>query len=271
MGFPGPAIPERNAFRVHFTGSDASFPAAAKILLDRFKIPFRHFESAEDDLPDEDFWETTLAVVQTENAGDIQNRALGPWMQDHARPECLLVASTSHSDPSTEHKNWIQIPDLWVVQAAGKDSSEATAENWMEQGAGAVAVFHADGSAAWVSMNAAFAKSKGSKGQMAFEPDVGGESPGIGFFLAGATYALMEELLGENLFLKTCASLDRDCLEIRPLHLARAVESGMAAQCVFTENGGMTLLHKDGALDGMRRQLLAWRGPEPKAWGNRGR
>jgi hypothetical protein len=81
---------------------------------------------------------------------------------------------------------------------------------------------------------------------------------------------------------------------VRPLHLARAAESGLAAHQVFTEalseipktpetlteNTGTTLLHllpatlltkKGEALGKMRRQLLAWRGPEPKAWGNRGR
>jgi len=317
MGIPGPAIPEHNSYCVHFLGSDDSFAKAAEALLKPFKVPVRYFDSVAADTEDgflkNAFWETTLAVVHADSAENLE--ILGYVKREDGRFEFpgdslqkkFVIA---YSNFEVSKKDLIRTPDLWLVQFTGSvlESTteqavlEAIAETWIAQGAAAVAVFNPHGAACWISDSAVFGKSQGFyapfyaphsppslSATSSADPSSEGStaikstkiSPNsLSFFCAGLVQALIEELLGENLFLKTSVSVDRECLEVRPLHLARAAESGLAAHRVFTgvftevftENPGMTLLHKKGeALGKVRRQLLAWRGPEPKAWGNRGR
>jgi hypothetical protein len=305
MGIPGPAIPEHNSFCVHFLGSDEAFYNVSDALLKPFKVPVRHFKIESNLLPEEAFWKTTVAVVQMDDLlgnEPAQNQIFRTWLNHHARGECLLIAITSHL--GAEDAASLYSPDLWIVSSAKKTANpvpkspddrviESLAEAWIEQGAGAVAVFNAAEGSFCLSRNAVFGKSRGlcatphpqdsfRESESRFHKP---EFRSLEFFAAGLVAALMEELLGENLFLKTTPSLERACLEVRPLHLTLAAESGMATVKVltaigtetFTENTTMTLLdvlrkHQRGeVLDLLRQQLRVWRGPEPKAWGARGR
>jgi hypothetical protein len=205
-----------------------------------------------------------------------QTEAVDPWMQAHAGGEHVWIALSPSGDNPVPAK-WMAAPDLWIVEAEGKVSLEALAEEWISRGAGAVVVFKpVNRSAFWISRNAAFGNSRGSLTPENSSPVPETELFPTGIFIAGLVQALVEELLGENLFLKTTYSRERACLEVSPLHLARAAESGLAAHAVlgemFTERTAMTLLLKKGEYLGqVRARLRAWRGLEPKAWGARGR
>jgi len=310
MGIPGPAIPKHNFYCVLFLGLDDSFAKTAEILLKPFKVPVRYADfviaKTESAFFEKMLWETTLAVVQVDSAENLEifgysqgSDSIFEQKKDFQKP--YIVIAYSNFDLLNIDLRFT--PDLWLVQLeepiqelmTERAALEITAEKWIAKGATAVAVFSLDGAACWISNSAAFGQSRGfytpefssQPSQSTSLSTSNSSTPKtptkealktapLKFFCAGVVQALIEELLGENLFLKTSASIDRECLEARPLHLARAAESGLAAHQVFietfTEPPGMTLLHhKDRLLDGVRQQLSAWRGPEPKAWGNRGR
>ena len=206
--------------------------------------------------------ESTLTVIQCDG--------LKPEARPDASEDSLLVAMTSNPNPEIQNPELISNVDLWLVYSHDSQQIESLISNWKKRGAGAIVVLHSDG-VVWDSLNATFGQSQGFHIRHSGTQAEQGNS-GFEFFAAGVIHSLMEELLGENLFDKTSVELDWECLEMRPLHLGKAAESGLAASLLSAEKNADNLLSKKGeALGRLREQLQLWRGPEPQGWGNAGR
>ncbi len=257
MAFPASAIPAQNAFCVHCFGPEnaGAFSVAADIataLLTPSKVPVHR------NLPKEDTRKSTLTLIDG-NTLVVEEKS----------SRSILVAMSSESNPSGQNSDWIQTPDLWIVKTGEQKDPEALAEEWMKFGAGAVLIFHTSGKTAWLSRNSAFGHSLGASAPLSHrELKMGNESIAFGYFVGGALHALMEELLEDNLFSKTMVGVDRECLEMCPLHLHDTAESGLATTDLVFENNLEETLHKKGdALGKLRQRLHEWRGPESQPWG----
>ena len=261
MAFPSSAIPATNSFCVEFLGSTDSIPfeqAAnmVRALLTPAKVGVRFN-------PDpKEYLESTLTVIQCDG--------LKPEVQPDASEDSLLVAMTSNPNPEAQNPELISNADLWLVYSDDSQNIESLILNWKKKGVGAIVSLHSNG-VVWDSRNATFGQSQGFHIRRSGAQAENWNS-GFGFFAAGLVHSLMEELLGENLFDKTSVELDWECVEMRPLHLGQAAESGITASLLSLENNAEDLLNKKGeALRRLRKQLQLWRGPEPQGWGNAGR
>ena len=262
MAYPASEVPTHGSFRVHGFGDGDILRQAihiAESLLEPLRIPVQGPSGRESPTPY--FWKATLALISTDGTPEIERTF--PDLEDR---DPILLGIASSSKPSTDAFG-TQSADLWIVPVENRDFIANTIKEWDAQGAGAVVAIHPSGSCAWSSRNTAFGQSHGF-----LERELSGESNGLcGSFIGGISFALIEELLGDNLFNKTSVRVERECLEMRPLHLGRAVEAGLATAAVVSENGE-TILDKRGELLGkLRQRLRDWRGPEPEAWGAHGR
>ena len=263
MSYPASEVSAHSSFRVHGFGNGAVLRRAivtASRLLEPLKVPVQGPSGRES--PSPYFWKATLTLISQEGISDLDR--VFPDLEDR---DPLLIGIASASRPVL-HALGSQTPDLWCVPVEERDSVANVAGEWKSEGCGAVAAFHPSGICAWSSHNAAFGKSQGF-----LQREVSGEhAAACGNVIGGLAFALIEELLGDNLFNKTSVRVERECLEMRPLHLGSAVEAGLAAATLMAENNVTGERYVKGeALGKMRRLLRAWRGPEPQAWGAKGR
>jgi hypothetical protein len=224
--------------------------------------------AASEDVPGEGFWKTTIMVVEAAEEGGRNF-----WAEERADRKVewdpLLVALTARDaveDFAVSHdSSMIALPDLWCVSTLGApflESPEDLAARWLEGGAKAVCVL-TSGGVAWKSRGSVFGMSAGCRDH-ALDSTVD-HAHGPGIFAAGVVSGMLRELLGENLFDKTLIRADRECLELRPLRLGRAIEHGLAAM-IFAP------LQKSGGLaEASEARLALLRGPESKPWAHKGR
>jgi hypothetical protein len=254
--------------RQHLTGDDAPAQARRDFLMRAGAKASAFSPAPAPGVAGEGFWKTTLAVVEATGA----DFWWPPREDKKVEWEPLLVAlSGMRRDARGEHSrilpDQIAAPDLWIVAAEG-DGTEAV-RDWIERGAGAVAVITPSGTA-WASRSATFGNARGSR---AF--DLPAEAAGFAFgvFAGGVVAGLIVELLGENAFDKGIVRAEREELEARPLHLAKAAGIGAAAARVSAQESPARLLHKGGNLAGRVRALLQADDPNgpSKPWGNKGR
>ncbi|HAP00080.1 MAG TPA: hypothetical protein DCQ83_08565 [Fibrobacteres bacterium] len=263
MAYPASEIPTYSSFRVHGFGGGESLRHAVRVssaLLESLRIPV-HGPSGRE-APTPYFWKATLALVSSEGTEELER--VVPDLEDR---DPLLMGLAASSSPVLKTLG-TQTPDIWCVAAENRESLEEVAEAWMEQGVGAVVVFHPSGICAWKSCNAAFGHSQGSSQRDIFSGD---PVAVFGNFAGGLIYALLEELMSDNLFNKPSVRIERECLEMRPLHLSRAVETGLAAAAVCTGDDENILNKRGTALGLLRDRLRLWRGPVAQSWGGRGR
>jgi hypothetical protein len=240
VGAPASQIPLRCAFRVAISG----YPETAELtadLLRPYGIPVTEIsrpEGASGDFPG-------ATLLLTRDAG---------WSVAPDSKRGILVAAPGESpagEPALE-------PDLWIFSTGQSRETEGMGAGLLSRG-GAGVLFSGEGWAAWESDNAVFGKSRGTFAPWTIVP----REFRFPSFLAGLVFALIEELLGDDLFDKTSPRPERGCLEMRPLHLGAAVECGLAAI-------GASVVPAPGRelpLGRLRAQLRAWRGPEPQGWG----
>lgn len=325
MAVPAPATPSGNAYTINVArpaDEDSPLPAltaAGALLLRRWKVPVRMHVSGDnprvgalreglaaagakasafspapsDDMPGEGFWKTTVTVVEA----DAGEKGRNFWAEERADKKVewdpLLVALAARDAaedlPARHRSTMIALPDLWCVSTLGAstpESAENLANRWVKAGAKAVCVLTATG-VAWKSRGSVFGMSAGCRDQVG--DSTLDNAQAFGMFSAGVLSGILRELLGENLFDKTLIRADRECLEMRPLRLGRAVDQGVAAlmaiaaasrrheagrpnQGLSPETANAAYLQKGGGLaEAAEARLALLRGPEPKPWAHKGR
>jgi len=233
MGAPAPQTPVYNAYRVHFR-SPTSAARSEQFLKDN-KVVAGIFNACDDF-----FFDATVCMIRVEDLAELKKKP--------NRNSLLICQGTGL--PNADWGERVQWPDLWLVENREEEEKSISVFDWMRAGAGAAVVF-GNNSVYWDSHNGSFGHSHGDFPLQ----DVKGS---LDSFTAGLVFSLMEELLGETLFDKTVVHLDREGLEMRPLRLGRAVQSGLAAM-------------SGEGLDSVRSKLGEWRGPVPQSWGGRTR
>ncbi len=271
------ARPRKVDVRAHLVGDDGITRGFRDFLL-ASGVKSSAFSPAPDpSLPGEGFWKTTLAVIPGAPEESPGNLLVPSRDGRKVEWDCLLVAVAETLPPEAFSAAQIALPDLWVV--TGQDAG-VVARTWRDAGAGAVAALDAT-QAAWISASASFGNSTGRR-ERTGPPPVEASSQGVppalpfAFFTAGIVDGLLDELLGESLFSKTMVRVERDCLEARPLRMARACASGLAAEAALRgavpDVGPEAVVHKHGELTGrMRGNLARLRGPAGQPWAHKGR
>ena len=268
--------------RQHLTGDDAG-TQKRRDFLTRAGAKASGFSPAPTPgLPGEGFWKTTLAVVEgfgRENGADEETPSRDFWWPPREDKkvewEPLLVALCDARAGFPEFPaDQMHAPDLWLV--ATEENASVVMEAWIGLGAGAVAVISPDGMA-WASRNASFGNALG------FRPFTSSTGPvdltefSFGCFAGGVIAALIEELLGDNVFDKGIVRVERSELEARPLRVGKAALQGGAAARAAVEETPERLLHKSGDLTGRVRaiqqadQRAQYPQGAPKPWGSKGR
>ena len=165
------------------------------------------------------------------------------------------------------------IPDLWILEAEDNLETDERMVKIREERSGSVVVYSPEGWATWYSRNEAFGNSQGVFAPWTISPRFGVD--GFDFFWAGVVFSCLEEILGDNHFNRTSVLLDRESLGMRPLHLEKAVDAGMAVltSCAKSDtvSGNSSTVMGADLLEKIRRQLRAWNGSAPQTWGGRHR
>lgn len=296
MAVPAPAIPSGNAYTVNVAHAASehsplpAFAATAALLLRRHKVAVRMHVAGDNpranalraglnaagakpsafspapspEIPGEGFWKTTVTVVEA---------AAGPnfWAGERADKkvewEPLLIALTDRVSPADLPVGLAAIPDLWCVATNAENDPATLAARWIVAGAKAVCVLGPN-TIAWNSTGAVFGQSEGSHAFSA-RPDTESSRP-LGTAAAGIVAGMIRELLGENLFDKTLIRADRECLEMRPLRLGRAVLNAAAALEALP-HVAHPLVKGSGFAEATENRFNELRGPESKAWAHKGR
>jgi hypothetical protein len=302
MAVPAPATPSGNAYTINVARPAGvasvlpAFTAAAALLLRRWKAPVRMHASGDNphvnnlrsflneagakpsafspapspDVPGEGFWKTTMTVVEALPGNNFWAEAR---QAKKVEWDPLLIALADRRTPADLPAGLAGIPDLWCVFADSgvvPESPNAVTARWIEAGAKAVCVLTAS-NIAWNSTGAIFGRSAGTRESQteATQPAAGI----LGIFAAGIVAGMIRELLGENLFDKTLIRADRECLEMRPLRLGRAVLHAAAAweAAATAENPGTLLRRGGGLAEATETNLARLRGPESNPWAHKGR
>ncbi len=312
MAVPAPAIPSGNAYTVNVAhpATEAAteesplpaFAQAAALLVRRHKIALRMHVSGDNtrvnrlrallneagakpsafspahspEIPGEGFWKTTFTVVEaTTTAGASGNFWAEKREERKVEWEPLLIALADRVSPTEYAPGLTAIPDVWIVtsaNASSPESSETIASRWNAAGAKAVCVL-TTGTIAWKSTGALFGQSEGI---LELPTETTPDSPQTrGVAAAGLVTGMLRDLLGENLFDKTLIRADRECLEMRPLRLGRAVLNAAAAlealPTVATPTTVNPFVKGNGFAEATEGRLVALRGPESKPWAHKGR
>lgn len=281
--------------RLHLSGDTPRLSALRARLNEAGARPSAFSPAPSADVPGEGFWKTTMIVVE---ASSSSQDALPFWAVERDDKKVdwdpLLIALGSGVSPDTLPASVIRKPDLWIVtptppeQGQGLTGVEDVAWSYSRAGAGAVCVL-APAGLAWHTGSAVFGQSHGARalgGDHEVEAGlsrvlrtggVGEVARLLGIFAAGVATGLMRDLLSENLFDKTLLRADRECLEMRPLRLGRAVVEGLAALHALpgsSEAGapsGFGTGPGKGFAERAEARRVALVGPPSRPWAHKGR
>jgi hypothetical protein len=278
--------------RMHLAGDTPALNALRLRLNEAGARPSAFSPAPSNDIPGEGFWKTTMNVVerpaQTAKNSTTDSADAGLfWTTERDDKKVdwdpLLVALSTTTPPDGLTTEQTQKPDLWIVSALELEQDgggEDVLRAWVRAGAGAACVLTRD-EVLWHTANAVFGQSSGSRmignaetsapagSDIASAQESHANKPHInlGLFAAGLIAGLMRDLLSENLFDKTMLRAERECLEMRPLRLGRAVTEAIAALNV----GSSGDLVWRGFSERTEARRVALLGPEPKAWAHKGR
>lgn len=283
--------------RLHLSGDAPHLNALRLRLSEAGARPSAFSPAPSADVPGEGFWKTTMIVVEASSS----SHATPPFWageRDDKKVDWdpLLIALGAGLSPEALSSSVIRKPDLWIVttpvytpeQEHGTSGVEDIAWSWSRAGAGAVCVLDAQG-VAWRTGNAVFGRSRGARDARNLADDLpiapragrsGDASRALGTFAAGLAAGLMRDLLSENLFDKTLLRADRECLEMRPLRLGRAVLEGLAAwQALAARDPGDATDHAlaspgdafKGLAERAEARRVALLGAPSRPWAHKGR
>jgi|GEM_PF-3976068 len=270
--------------RMHVAGDTPALTALRLRLSEAGARPSAFSPAPSPEIPGEGFWKTTMNVVERPDVAPDKTTGLF-WADERGDKKVdwdpLLIALSPHVDPAGLTTTQIAKPDLWIISAhdAGINKNcggDDVLRAWVRAGAGAVCVVTQD-EVFWHTGNAVFGQSSGSRkiiasesytpgGDVPRDQSAGSQQTDLGVFAAGVVTGLMRDLLSENLFDKTLLRADRECLEMRPLRLSRAVLEGVAAHGAHRPGDSFK-----GFSERTESLRVAHLGPESRPWAHKGR
>jgi hypothetical protein len=283
--------------RMHLAGDTPALNALRLRLGEAGARPSAFSPAPSNEIPGEGFWKTTVNVVErpapmgnddpTDSSNSGANAGLfwaGERDDKKVDWDPLLIALSASASPDGLTTEQTQKPDLWVVSALETEQAgggEEALRVWVRAGAGAVCVLTRT-EIFWQTGNAVFGQSSGSR-KIVNAANVASDGDPVsnltapfsephselGLFAAGVIAGLMRDLLSENLFDKTMLRAERECLEMRPLHLSRALTEGLAAREAGLATQGAQGFK--GFAERTEARRVAFLGPASRPWAHKGR
>lgn len=282
--------------RLHLSGDSPRLNTLRARLNEAGARPSAFSPAPSADVPGEGFWKTTMIVVEPSAMPGAPLFWAGERDDKKVDWDPLLIALGTGVSPDTLPDFVLRKPDLWIVTPTGSSPEqgqdltgvEDVAWSYSRAGAGAVCVLHPAG-LAWHTGSAVFGRSRGTRALRGEDDadaglsralragDAGERARLLGTLAAGVATGLMRDLLSENLFDKTLLRADRECLEMRPLRLGRAVVEGLAALHALPESSeagapsGFGTGPGKGFAERAEAHRVALIGPPSRPWAHKGR